>query len=641
MRKLTTERWAAAVPASMRAFPRWVGWRLEARNGKTTKVPVDLSTGAHAAVNDAATLGTFKQAVAFYMAHEADAEMGCGYVFTRGDGLVFVDLDHCLAKGEPKPWAAPLVAQLGVSYMEVSPSGTGLHAFYVGELPRSEGVTGARLPVEDGAVEVYAERRFSTVTGQRWGDATLGPASPSLPPALLAKLRRAGAAAEQPRESLDRRLEVWEALQAIDPDCGNEDWVTVGMSLKAAFGDAGLPLWRKWSSAGQKFHQGEPEARWASFKRGGVGLGSLFHLAKAGGWRPVQSDADDEAWDAPLTKLRTIPLSEVADEELSWLVHDLGLIRGYAALLAGDGGMGKSTLTLDVAARLSSGRPMPWEPADLHREPIRVLYMNAEDGAGDTVKPRARAAGADLTRLEVIDLQHGGLLPQLPDDVEELENYLADRPDVQLVIIDPLNAFLGREVDAHKAHDIRQALQPLRDALQRTGRCVWIVAHLNKNEAVSALYRVSGSADQANFVRSALLLGRDSDDEDTSHRILTPLKWNYGPQPSGREFCIVEASKDIGKVEWGEASDLSAEDVVRRARSEYTGGRVAEAEAWLKTLLSAGPMPSRAVEQAAQDAGFGKAVLNRAAKRMGLHRERTEEGWQWPQVQSFSEEKKQ
>ncbi len=645
--KLPATRWAAAVPPGMRALPRWVGWRLSEPDagGRRTKRPVQvlggLAQGA-ARVNDPGTWGTFEDALTFYQKHEADPDAGAGFVFAEGDGLVFMDLDHSLKDGRLKDWALSLAEALAAStYVEVSPSGEGLHAFAVGKLSRAESVTGARVQLGDGAVEAYADRRFSTVTGVRWprGQRGLGEFPDVLPALLKERLARTTVLAQQGPEPPERRLEVWEALQSVDPDIGHDDWVRVGMALRAAFGDAGLPLWVKWSSRGKKWRRGEPEQRWRSFKRSGVGLGTLFRIARANGWAPPREGPEEAFADFAALKSEfwTVPLSEVREEELEWLVRDLGLVRGYASMVAGDPGRGKSMLTLDVAARLSSGRAMPWERRP-SRPPSRVFYLNAEDGAGDTIKPRARAAGADMSRIEVLDVSGGSRVPQLPEDAPAFERMLADLGDAQLVVVDPLNAFLGRDVDAHKAHDVRQALQPLADLLKRSRQAVALVAHLNKNEAVSALYRVSGSADQVAFVRTAVLVGADPDDDgdgpDSGRRVVAPLKWNLGPQPPARAFRIVGAGGEAGRLEWAGEASARAEDLVRRREGGGGGARVNEAAEWLRSRLSAAPAPSRVLESDATAAGITARTLNRAASRLGIKRERdaVTGGWRWPQV---------
>src|SRR5574341_2135929 len=193
-------------------------------------------------------------------------------------------------------------------------------------------------------------------------------------------------------------------MQTLDPDMAEPEWVKVGMALKDAFGDEGLPLWDKWSSRGSKYRPDEPAQRWRSFRRSGVGLGTLLKMARDAGWHP-QPEVDESTFDEARRDWWTIAADQVEDEQLEWLVRDLGLVRGYASLLAGDGGRGKSMLMTEVAARLSSGRALPWESST--RSPCRVLYLNAEDGPGDMIKPRLRAAGADLSMVELLDVRHG------------------------------------------------------------------------------------------------------------------------------------------------------------------------------------------------------------------------------------------
>ncbi len=634
IQKLNASKWAEAVPPAMRALPRWCGWR-------GSKQPLDPRTGEPARVDDPSTFGTFDDALRWYRRHESQEDAGAGFVFTAGDGLVFVDLDHCLDElGAPAPWAGTLLTH---TYTEVSPSGRGLHLFYAAELPRAPGISGGRIEVGGGgAVEAYAERRFSTITGLHWAGkagfsdplriANIGDA---LPPALRDKLLHVEAPeGKRGPEPLDRRREVWAAMQHLDPDMPHDQWVATGMALKDAFGDGGLPLWDKWSSRGAKYKEGEPAQRWHSFRRSGVGLGTLLKMARDAGWLGPQGEVEADAFELPRRDWWTITADKVEEEQVEWLVRDLGLARGYASLVAGDPGRGKSMLMVEVAARLSTGKPLPWE--SVARPPCRVAYLNAEDGASDTIRPRLRAAGANLSLVELLDTIGGSRVPTLPDHAEELEDYLRGLPDADLLVIDPLNAFLSREVDAHKAHDVRMALQPLGDALKRTRRATAVVAHLNKNEAASALYRVSGSADQVAFVRTAVLVGGDPDGEDEGLRVVTPLKWNLGPPPPSRSFRVVaapEVSPDAGRVEWGEEVETTAEEVVARSPGG-TRGRVADAEAWLRSALALSPRASRELEAEARAAGLSRATLNRAAKRLGVRRER--DGltgtWRWPRI---------
>lgn len=636
MRKLSADKWSAGVPPGMKLLPRWCGFR-------GSKQPLDPRTGEAARVDDPSTFGTWDDALAWYKKHEREPDAGAGFVFTKGDNLVFVDVDHALDNGKPKPWAAPLVEQLAAqTYVEVSPSGTGLHAFYVGELERAPGVTGARLAVEDGAVEVYAERRFSTVTGRRWNDAPLGPVTRGLPPELAARLTRAEHVEAQKPEPLARRYEVWDALQAIDPDVSNDEWVRIGMALKAAFGDEGLPLWRKWSSRGAKYHAGEPEQRWGSFHRAGVGLGTIFRMAREAGWHAQAHDAVADAFtdlQADDAGIKVIPASQQPREHYDWL-WKWRLARGHLTLMAGKPKQGKSIVTLDLAARVSRGLPMPGEAKG--GPPGRVLLLNVEDGQGDTIRPRLEAAGADLDLVEILDLRNGGRIPQLPDDVEALGRIIERSEHAQLVVLDPLNAFLSGELDAHRDQDVRAALGPLFGLAQRLHVAFILVAHFNKAKDMDAVERIGGSIGIAAQARLLLGVGRPTDaDEDDPQRVMLPLGGNLGPGSRKLAFEVIpwEMDPDVGRVRWSEDEpDVSVDDLV--ARPEAGGGaRIGEAEAWLKARLSKESVASKELEEAARGAGISRATLNRAARRLGIRREKDglAGGWRWPKWSPFDD----
>lgn len=299
MAKLDTASWRMNVPRQLQRLPRWVGHRA--------KVPVSFKGGA-ASSTDPATWGTFEEAARFYREHEAEADVGVGFVFSAEDRLIFFDLDHAIGEdGKAKAWARDLVKLFGGStYVERSPSGTGLHAFYLGDLPRVEGASGGSVqvgPTKEEHLEAYAERRYSTITGDRVGRCVSVKEDREAVQAVLGLtglgeklLRPAPAEATAEGEEPERAPEVAAALAHLDPDLGYADWVAVGMALKAGLGSAGRELWLAWCGSGAKHVPGEPAEKWASFQRGGVGLGTLFKMAEAEGWRPPwrAKDALDE-----------------------------------------------------------------------------------------------------------------------------------------------------------------------------------------------------------------------------------------------------------------------------------------------------------------------------------------------------------
>jgi RecA-family ATPase len=189
-------------------------------------------------------------------------------------------------------------------------------------------------------------------------------------------------------------------------------------------------------------------------------------------------------------------VADVAAERVRWLWPGR-IPLGKLTVLDGDPGVGKSTVTLTIAAKVSTGSPFPDGPRP---EVADVILLSAEDEIGDTIRPRLEAAGADLNRVFVLpDVREEGeppRPPELPLDLDRLEAMVKDRA-AALVVIDPLMAFLSGAIDAHRDQDVRRALASMAYMAARTGAAVVIVRHMNKSGGVNPLYRggaASGSS---------------------------------------------------------------------------------------------------------------------------------------------------
>lgn len=638
MKKLSTEAWKSAVPVGMRVLPRWVGHEK--------KRPISLRGGGAGKVDDPKTWASFEEAVRFYREHEANPDVGVGFVF-NGDGISFVDVDKVLSDVQQDPtgvvrdfrWTGPPAVKTlfeGVSaetYVEVSPSGTGLHVFGLGRLP--EDARQKREPVE-----VYSTGRYSTVTGYALGTArALRAFQPRLDRiAEYVGTKDAPESTEEQKPEPERAAEAAAALAHLNPDMPYEDWLRVGMALKAGLGAKGRDLWLAWSYEGKKAVKGEPEEKWSSFRKGGIGLGSLFHMAYGESEARPSAEEEFAAFAAPeqpeekrTSGLRLIALEDVRKEKVDWLWRGR-FAKGHIALVAGDGGKGKSIMTLDLSSRISAGRPLPGE--DAPRPPGRVLLLNVEDGQADTIRPRAEAAGADLSRILVLDLLNGGRPPQLPDDIPLLEQVIKDAGDIELVVLDPLNACIPVRLDAHKDQHVRQALQPLAALAQKYHVAIALVVHLNKaSDAAATLYRVSGSIGIGAAARSVLFVGPHPDDEND--RVVAQAKPQLGPPPASLAFRVrgLPEDPDIGVVEWLGETDADASDLAPR-RSSGGGeehGKGEAAAAWLEKRLEAGPVGATEVFTDGKSAGFGRNSVKNAAKRLGVQKEKQGKtgGWVW------------
>jgi hypothetical protein len=305
--------------------------------------------------------------------------------------------------------------------------------------------------------------------------------------------------------------------------------------------------------------------------------------------------------------------SDVQPTALDWLWPQY-LARGKLVVLDGDPEMGKSLVTLDLIARLSRGGPMP--DGSPGSGPCTSVLLSAEDDAGDTIRPRAEAAGADLSRLVLPDF--GGRVPRFPDDLPALEELIVER-GAGLVVIDPLMAFLAPGVSANLDQCVRQALTPLA-ALADWAECtILLVRHLTKSAWSRAILQGMGSMGIVAAVRTGLFVAAHPG--DPSGRVLSVAKHNLGRRPPALGYRVVESTSGQPVVEWTGAVDLTADGLCKREPA--TGVRARDrATDWLKRELAAGPRKSADLYAAAAAAGIPERTLERAKKELpaGSHR---------------------
>ncbi len=308
-----------------------------------------------------------------------------------------------------------------------------------------------------------------------------------------------------------------------------------------------------------------------------------------------------------------ITLADVESREITWLWHKW-LPRGAITILDGDPGLGKSTVTIDLAARVSRGWEMP--PAGgpcCGAEPESVLILNAEDDPGNTIRPRLEAAGADLTRVHLFDRVETGTIqrpPILPFDLERVKDEIKAR-EVALVIVDPFLAFLDGEIDAHKDQDVRRCLHRLKEIAQETGAAILLVRHLNKMGHNTAMYRGGGSIGITGAARSALLIGRHPD--DAAVRVIASTKSNLGPCPRALTYHL-EPSDNVARIAWGEEIDLTANDILSHPTAYHKQGAGDQAAAAIKELLVDGPMESNTLDESLVGQGYSKRAIKEGRK---------------------------
>jgi RecA-family ATPase len=236
----------------------------------------------------------------------------------------------------------------------------------------------------------------------------------------------------------------------------------------------------------------------------------------------------------------------------------------------GDPDMSKSTLLLDMVARLTTGRPLPGEPHDVQHEPANVLIISPEDNIGQVIRPRLRIAEADLNRVKFFvrsrdDL--GRIVPlSIPDDLDDVQRNVVEH-QIRLVVIDPIAAYWSESVRTHNDASVRRAMTPLKVVAESTGATIVIVRHLNKSGEAKATYRGGGSIAIIAAARSTLLAGPHPDND--GERVLARIKNNLAP-PSDAWVYRADAVEDPlnpgrtqPRITWLRTERLSADDVLR------------------------------------------------------------------------------
>jgi len=296
------------------------------------------------------------------------------------------------------------------------------------------------------------------------------------------------------------------------------------------------------------------------------------------------------------------------------------IARGTLTVIDGDPGCGKSTLTRDLAARVSCGRAFPdGEPCG---EATAILF-SAEDDPAATIRPGLEAAGANLDRVFIASLtletNDGPRLLTLPDDIPLIESRLREI-GATLVVLDPLNAFLSGKVDSHRDQDIRRVLAALAAMAERTNGALVVVRHLNKSGGSNPMYRGGGSIGISAAARATFLVGIDREDpEPEQRRIFAAVKNNLAPLPKSLAFRLVQSEgHTVAHVEWIEGSaDVKARDLLRDPEPERHGS-IEEAKDFLREILADGPRATAEVKRSAQTRRLSGRTLDRARAELGV-----------------------
>ena len=305
------------------------------------------------------------------------------------------------------------------------------------------------------------------------------------------------------------------------------------------------------------------------------------------------------------SKPETVKIIRMSDVELTpveWLWKPY-LPFGKLSVLQGNPGEGKTYFAMHLAAACTNGKLLP----NMERmEPFNVIYQTAEDGLGDTVKPRLIEAGADLDRVLVIDDSE----VQLTLSDERIEKAIIEN-NARLVIIDPIQAYLGADVDMNRANEVRPIFMRLGQVAQRTGCAILLIGHLNKAAGMQSLQRGLGSIDIAAAVRSVMFIGKLK--HDPTMRILTHEKSSLAPPGVSLAFSL----GDEGGFRWVGEYDITADEMLSGIEPQRET-KTQQAKDLICTLLAGGKQAlSEDIDKAALERGIPGRTVRDAKRELG------------------------
>ena len=305
------------------------------------------------------------------------------------------------------------------------------------------------------------------------------------------------------------------------------------------------------------------------------------------------------------SKPETVKIIRMSDVELTpveWLWKPY-LPFGKLSVLQGNPGEGKTYFAMHLAAACTNGKLLP----NMERmEPFNVIYQTAEDGLGDTVKPRLIEAGADLNRVLVIDDSD----VQLTLSDERIEKAIVEN-NARLVIIDPIQAYLGSDVDMNRANEVRPIFMRLGQVAQRTGCAILLIGHLNKAAGMQSLQRGLGSIDIAAAVRSVMFIGKLK--HDPTMRILTHEKSSLAPPGVSLAFSL----GDEGGFRWFGEYDITADEMLSGIEPQRET-KTQQAKDLICTLLAGGKQVlSEDIDKAALERGIPGRTVRDAKRELG------------------------